>query len=51
MNLYELIQHIPTFIAEVLSQMNTDFIGEAKPMIGKFYLGLQYDYQQIWMQN
>ena len=20
-------------------------------MIGKFYLGLQYDYQQIWMQN
>jgi hypothetical protein len=20
-------------------------------MIGKFYLGLDYDYQQIWMQN
>lgn len=20
-------------------------------MIGKFYLGLVYDYQQIWMQN
>ena len=20
-------------------------------MIGKFYLGLLYDYQQIWMQN
>jgi len=20
-------------------------------MVGKFYLGLNYDYQQIWMQN
>ena len=49
MNLYELIQYIPDFISEVLLQLNTDFMGGAKPMIGKFYLGLQYDYQQIWM--
>ena len=48
MNLYELIQYIPEFISEVLlAQKSKDVM----PMLEKFYLGLNYDYQQIWMQN
>jgi hypothetical protein len=46
MNLYELIQQIPDFISEILLALKTN---EEAPMVGKFYLGLQYDYQQIWM--
>ena len=53
MNLYELIQYIPDFIEDALLQQASKQVklGEAPPMIGKFYLGLNYDYQQIWMQN
>ena len=44
MNLYELIQYIPDFIEDTL--MNTALIdaGTTPDMIGKFYLGLNYDY-------
>ena len=51
MNLYELIQCIPDFIASVLADQQKEQKGSFKPMVGKFYLGLMYDYQQIWMQN
>lgn len=54
MNLHDLIQHIPKFIAEVAQKMHDaqkKKSNETLPMIGKFYLGLPYDYQQIWMQN
>lgn len=51
MNLYALIQCIPEFISEVLAAQKAQDSNEVAPMIGKFYLGLQYDYQQIWMQN
>lgn len=51
MNLYELIQRIPEFIMNHLANLNTDNKGKLRPMVGKFYLGLNYDYQQIWMQN
>ena len=51
MNLYELIQYIPDFISEQLMAHVTDNKGGLRPMVGKFYLGLNYDYQQIWMQN
>ena len=43
MNLYELIQYIPEFISDILVQQQIN-----KPnsqMVGKFYLGLNYDYQ------
>ena len=47
MNLYELIQQIPNFIVETLKVLH-DFKKKQKdanpPMIGKFYLGLSYDY-------
>jgi len=43
MNLYELIQCIPEFINQVLMKMNSKSKLE-QGMIGKFYLGLQYDY-------
>mmetsp|Transcript_37625 Transcript_37625/g.57656 ORF Transcript_37625/g.57656 Transcript_37625/m.57656 type:complete len:98 (+) Transcript_37625:267-560(+) len=50
MNLYELIQCIPEFIENTLHK--TAFKeGEAQKMLGRFYLGLNYDYQQVWMQN
>ena len=46
MNLYELIQYIPDFIQDVLGSHHG--VGKKKnedaPMIGKFYLGLNYDY-------
>ena len=48
MNLYELIQHIPEFIVNTLNQTNAKN-SEKPPMIGKFYLGLNYDYHQTWM--
>lgn len=51
MNLYELIQHIPEFISDMLVAQNSDTKGKVKSMVGNFYLGLNYDYQQIWMQN
>lgn len=44
MNLYELIQFIPDFIAETLLNQKSKSSDEAAPMLGKFYLGLQYDY-------
>ena len=44
MNLYELIQHIPEFISETLAAQKAASSQDAAPLIGKFYLGLQYDY-------
>ena len=43
MNLFELIQLIPIFIEKTFNIRNIKAQGE-KEMIGKFYLGLQYDY-------
>ena len=52
MNLFDLIKSIPNFIQKLLDDMNKkDKSKDAPNMIGKFYLGLNYDYQQIWMQN
>jgi hypothetical protein len=45
MNLYELIQYIPEFISDVLVAQNCEVKGKVKQMVGKFYLGLNYDYQ------
>ena len=46
MNLYELIQYIPDFIAETIQSLSMQSSsGQALPMIGNFYLGLSYDYQ------
>ena len=50
-SLFELIQHIPKFIENLMETLMTDDMGGARPMIGRFYLGLDYDYQQVWMQN
>lgn len=57
MNLYELIQYIPEFIAEMAKlqhqhEMNQKkgTTNEAPKMIGKFHLGLQYD-MSIWLSN
>ena len=51
MNLYELIQHIPDFIAEMIKQNHHyEDKKEAPKMIGKFHLGLQYD-MNIWLSN
>jgi hypothetical protein len=44
MNLYDLIQHIPEFIAEQLIPEKKGDQG-IRQMVGKFYLGLNYDYQ------
>jgi len=50
MNLKELILCIPMFIETVLKEQHAPVKkGEVPHMIGKFYLGLNYDYQQIWM--
>lgn len=51
MNLFDLINQIPVFISNLLDSQNKKDKGSAPSMIGKFYLGLNYDYQQIWMQN
>lgn len=52
MNLFNLIKSIPEFIAKILNEVNDKKNKNNAPrMIGKFYLGLNYDYQQIWMQN
>jgi len=51
MSLYELIQYIPDFISDVLRATNGAGKDADQKMLGKFYLGLNYDYQQIWMQN
>ena len=52
MNLFDLINQIPVFISNLLDSMHgKNKAGAAPGMIGKFYLGLNYDYQQIWMQN
>lgn len=52
MNLYELLQYIPDFITEHLTQQVIENKkGGMQHLVGKFYLGLNYDYQQIWMQN
>ncbi len=45
MNLQELILQIPKFIEDVLAEQNSNKkSGDAPQMIGKFYLGLNYDY-------
>lgn len=44
MNLYELIQFIPDFISETLIAQKSASEKDSRPMLGKFYLGLQYDY-------
>ena len=44
MNLFELIQCIPDFISETLIAQKSASKDAAAPMLGKFYLGLQYDY-------
>ena len=53
MNLFDLIKSIPHFITKLCDEMNNPKSkqSQAPNMIGKFYLGLNYDYQQIWMQN
>lgn len=52
MNLFDLIKSIPSFIQKLLEELNSKNKSNNAPnMIGKFYLGLNYDYQQIWMQN
>jgi len=45
MSLYELIQYIPDFIADVLRATNGAGKDQEQRMLGKFYLGLNYDYQ------
>ena len=46
MNLFDLIKSIPSFIQKLLDEMNKkDKTINAPNMIGKFYLGLNYDYQ------
>ena len=45
MNLFDLIKSIPSFIQKLLDEMNKkDKTLNAPNMIGKFYLGLNYDY-------
>ena len=51
MNLFELIQCIPKFIQETIGKNSQLKAQSEQEMVGKFYLGLHYDYQQIWMQN
>ena len=48
MNLFELIQHIPEFIQNILQKFSNEADQihiNGQEMIGKFYLGLSYDYQ------
>lgn len=46
MNLFDLIKQIPVFIGNLLDTMNGKGKTPSAPtMIGKFYLGLNYDYQ------
>lgn len=50
MNLFELVQCIPKFVASTIEKKAPS--GDAPaPMLGRFYLGLNYDYQQVWMHN
>jgi len=49
MNLYELIQYIPDFIEDTCMNMHVRDENDDPQMIGKFYLGLNYDYQQTFM--
>ena len=51
MNLFELIQLIPKFIEDMVSKKTQLKAQSEQEMVGKFYLGLLYDYQQICMQN
>ena len=51
MNLYELIQNIPEFISDMLAAEKNDTKGKVRAMVGKFYLGLNYDDQQIGRQD
>ena len=44
MNLYELIQYIPEFISDHLLQQNVNNKQGFSNLVGKFYLGLNYDY-------
>ena len=45
MNLFNLIKSIPDFIAKNLNEINDKKNKNNAPrMIGKFYLGLNYDY-------
>ena len=44
MNLYELIQYIPDFIEDIAMNNNLKDENEESEMIGRFYLGLNYDY-------
>ena len=56
MNLYELIQHIPEFIADQVKTQHGIELKEKQghyemlKMVGKFHLGLQYD-MNIWLSN
>lgn len=46
MNLFNLIKCIPDFISKILNEVNDKKKTNMAPrMIGKFYLGLNYDYQ------
>lgn len=45
MNLFELIMLIPKFIEQVYNQKPKLKAQGEKEMIGRFYLGLLYDYQ------
>ena len=45
MNLFNLIKSIPEFIVKILNEVNDKKNKNNAPrMIGKFYLGLNYDY-------
>ena len=45
MNLFGLIKSIPEFIVNILQEVHSKSKGNTAPrMIGKFYLGLNYDY-------
>lgn len=48
MTLIDIIQHIPTFIAEQLKASKEGLLQQQT--VGKFHLGLQYD-MSIWTQN
>ena len=45
MNLFDLIKSIPNFITKLLEELHKkDKSSQTPNMIGKFYLGLNYDY-------
>lgn len=50
MNLYELIQSIPDFIADTLKHLNAKDIDLNLHMLGEFHLGYKYDIN-IWLSN